>query len=145
MGYGAFPLDMVQYIWRAKQPYNVSVAAEVAACAALTNMDYLNKVRAGMGLLRLCISSIHARLDLAHLLNNMDYLNKVGATRRGTRGSGACVCWLETAPTRTTVCSVGGAHGVVWCGEGFCNKGQHGWHPLGEPPWRRSWGAMGMG
>jgi len=29
VGYGAFPLDMIQYLWRAKQPYNVSVAAEV--------------------------------------------------------------------------------------------------------------------
>ncbi|KAJ9521966.1 hypothetical protein QJQ45_024848 [Haematococcus lacustris] len=45
VGYGAFPLPMMEYLWRAKQPYNVSVAAEVAACAALTNMDYLTKVR----------------------------------------------------------------------------------------------------
>lgn len=45
MGYGSFPLDMIEFLWRAKQPYNVSVASEVAACAALTNMDYLNKVR----------------------------------------------------------------------------------------------------
>ncbi|GFH06004.1 aminotran_1_2 domain-containing protein [Haematococcus lacustris] len=44
VGYGAFPLPMMEYLWRAKQPYNVSVAAEVAACAALTNMDYLTKV-----------------------------------------------------------------------------------------------------
>ena len=44
MGYGSFPLGMIEYLWRAKQPYNVSVAAEVAACAALTNMDYLDKV-----------------------------------------------------------------------------------------------------
>lgn len=44
MGYGSFPLDMIEFLWRAKQPYNVSVASEVAACAALTNMDYLNKV-----------------------------------------------------------------------------------------------------
>lgn len=33
-----------QYLWRAKQPYNVSVAAETAACAALTNMPYLDTV-----------------------------------------------------------------------------------------------------
>ncbi|CAI5534506.1 unnamed protein product [Closterium sp. Naga37s-1] len=33
VGYGAFPLPLVEYLWRAKQPYNVSVAAEVAACA----------------------------------------------------------------------------------------------------------------
>uniref|UniRef100_A0A7S0V7D7 histidinol-phosphate transaminase n=1 Tax=Polytomella parva TaxID=51329 RepID=A0A7S0V7D7_9CHLO len=45
VGYGAFPLDMMQYLWRAKQPYNVSVAAEVAACAALTNKAYLDNVR----------------------------------------------------------------------------------------------------
>eukprot|EP00775_Hariotina_reticulata_P002731 gene2731-3028_t len=45
VGYGAFPLDMIQYLWRAKQPYNVSVAAEVAACAALTNLPYLDQVR----------------------------------------------------------------------------------------------------
>ncbi len=46
VGYGAFPLGLVEYLWRAKQPYNVSVAAETAACAALTNMAYLEKVRA---------------------------------------------------------------------------------------------------
>ncbi|GBF99898.1 histidinol-phosphate aminotransferase [Raphidocelis subcapitata] len=45
VGWGAFPLDLAQYMWRAKQPYNVSVAAETAACAALTNMTYLEKVR----------------------------------------------------------------------------------------------------
>ncbi len=41
VGYGAFPLDLVSYLWRAKQPYNVSVAAEVAACAALSNAEYM--------------------------------------------------------------------------------------------------------
>lgn len=41
VGYGAFPLVLIEYLWRAKQPYNVSVAAEVAACAALTNPTYL--------------------------------------------------------------------------------------------------------
>jgi aspartate/methionine/tyrosine aminotransferase len=46
VGYGAFPLGMIDYLWRAKQPYNVSVAAEVAGCAALTNMDYMHKVGA---------------------------------------------------------------------------------------------------
>eukprot|EP00879_Flechtneria_rotunda_P021864 GHRR01023057.1.p1 GENE.GHRR01023057.1~~GHRR01023057.1.p1 ORF type:complete len:359 (+),score=48.83 GHRR01023057.1:22-1098(+) len=30
VGYGAFPLGMIEYLWRAKQPYNVSVAAEVS-------------------------------------------------------------------------------------------------------------------
>ncbi len=41
VGYGAFPDGLIEYIWRAKQPYNVSVAAEVAALAALSNMPYL--------------------------------------------------------------------------------------------------------
>lgn len=41
MGYGAFPLSIIEYLWRAKQPYNVSVAAEVSACAALQNPIYL--------------------------------------------------------------------------------------------------------
>lgn len=45
MGYGAFPLDMIQYLWRAKQPYNVSVASEVAAVAALSNLPYIERVR----------------------------------------------------------------------------------------------------
>ncbi len=29
VGYGAFPSGIIDYLWRAKQPYNVSVAAEV--------------------------------------------------------------------------------------------------------------------
>lgn len=41
VGYGAFPLTIIEYLWRAKQPYNVSVAAEVSACAALENPTYL--------------------------------------------------------------------------------------------------------
>ena len=41
VGYGSFPSGMIDYLWRAKQPYNVSVASEVAACAALGNMTYL--------------------------------------------------------------------------------------------------------
>lgn len=45
VGYGAFPLGLIEYMWRAKQPYNVSVAAEVAACAALECQPYLDKVR----------------------------------------------------------------------------------------------------
>lgn len=41
MGYGAFSSSIIKYLWRAKQPYNVSVAAEIAACAALQNPTYL--------------------------------------------------------------------------------------------------------
>jgi histidinol-phosphate aminotransferase len=45
VGYGAFPLSIIKYLWRAKQPYNVSVAAEVSACAALQNPTYLENVK----------------------------------------------------------------------------------------------------
>uniref|UniRef100_A0ACD5ZJ30 Uncharacterized protein n=1 Tax=Avena sativa TaxID=4498 RepID=A0ACD5ZJ30_AVESA len=45
VGYGAFPLSIIEYLWRAKQPYNVSVAAEVSACAALQNPTYLEGVK----------------------------------------------------------------------------------------------------
>lgn len=45
VGYGAFPLSIIEYLWRAKQPYNVSVAAEVSACAALQNPTYLENVK----------------------------------------------------------------------------------------------------
>jgi histidinol-phosphate aminotransferase len=45
VGYGAFPLSIIEYMWRAKQPYNVSVAAEVSACAALQNSAYLENVK----------------------------------------------------------------------------------------------------
>ncbi|XP_020578919.1 histidinol-phosphate aminotransferase, chloroplastic-like isoform X2 [Phalaenopsis equestris] len=45
VGYGAFPLSIIQYVWRAKQPYNVSVAATISACAALQNPGYLERVK----------------------------------------------------------------------------------------------------
>lgn len=45
VGYGAFPAGLASYLWRAKQPYNVSVAAETAALAALANPAYLATVR----------------------------------------------------------------------------------------------------
>lgn len=45
VGYGAFPLSIIEFLWRAKQPYNVSVAAEVSAIAALKNPAYLERVK----------------------------------------------------------------------------------------------------
>ena len=41
VGYGAFPRGLIDYIWRVKQPYNVSAVAEIAALAALSNPAYL--------------------------------------------------------------------------------------------------------
>lgn len=36
---------MIKYLWRAKQPYNVSVASETAALAALENASYMQGIR----------------------------------------------------------------------------------------------------
>jgi histidinol-phosphate aminotransferase len=41
VGYGAFPTWLMPTLWKAKQPYNVNVAASVAAVAALDDPDYL--------------------------------------------------------------------------------------------------------
>jgi len=45
VGWGAFPSRLIEYLWRAKQPYNVGVASETAALAALSNPTYLEDVR----------------------------------------------------------------------------------------------------
>uniref|UniRef100_A0A1D1XEU2 histidinol-phosphate transaminase n=1 Tax=Anthurium amnicola TaxID=1678845 RepID=A0A1D1XEU2_9ARAE len=65
VGYGAFPRSIIQYLWRAKQPYNVSVAAEVSACAALQNPSYLEKVKNSL---------VHERERLFSLLNGVPFL-----------------------------------------------------------------------
>ena len=41
VGYGAFPNWMLPALWKAKQPYNVNVAASAAALASLQDLDYL--------------------------------------------------------------------------------------------------------
>ncbi len=41
VGYGAFPLALMQYLLIIKQPYNINVAAEAAAIATLQDMAYL--------------------------------------------------------------------------------------------------------
>ncbi|XP_022932612.1 histidinol-phosphate aminotransferase, chloroplastic-like [Cucurbita moschata] len=66
VGYGAFPLSIIEYLWRAKQPYNVSVAAEIAACAALLNPSYLEKVKNAL---------VHERERLFNLLKDVPFLN----------------------------------------------------------------------
>ena len=42
LGYGAFPLSIIQHLWKIKQPYNISVAAQVAGLASLADVDYLH-------------------------------------------------------------------------------------------------------
>ncbi|RYR55412.1 hypothetical protein Ahy_A06g030635 isoform B [Arachis hypogaea] len=65
VGYGAFPLSIIEYLWRAKQPYNVSVAAEISACAALQNPTYLENVKDAL---------LKERTRLYDLLNEVPFL-----------------------------------------------------------------------
>jgi histidinol-phosphate aminotransferase len=41
VGYGIFPLNIVNYLMKIKQPYNVNAAAQVAALESLRDLDYL--------------------------------------------------------------------------------------------------------
>jgi histidinol-phosphate aminotransferase len=41
VGYGAFPNWLLPVIWKAKQPYNINVAASAAALASLEDLEYL--------------------------------------------------------------------------------------------------------
>jgi histidinol-phosphate aminotransferase len=41
IGYGAFPKWLMPTLWKSKQPYNVNVAASIAAQASLANVDEL--------------------------------------------------------------------------------------------------------
>jgi histidinol-phosphate aminotransferase len=41
VGYGAFPAWLMPALWKAKQPYNLNVAASAAALASLSDLDYL--------------------------------------------------------------------------------------------------------
>jgi histidinol-phosphate aminotransferase len=44
VGYGAFPLWLMPTLWKSKQPYNVNVAASVAAQVSIEHADELAKV-----------------------------------------------------------------------------------------------------
>ena len=44
IGYGAFPLWLMPTLWKSKQPYNVNVAASVAAQVSLEHTDELAKI-----------------------------------------------------------------------------------------------------
>jgi histidinol-phosphate aminotransferase len=41
LGYGVFPASLMPHLWKIKQPYNVNVAAQVAALASLADLEYL--------------------------------------------------------------------------------------------------------
>ncbi len=44
VGYGAFPAWLMPALWKAKQPYNVNVAASQAAIASLADTKYLGDI-----------------------------------------------------------------------------------------------------
>lgn len=44
IGYGAFPKWLMPTLWKSKQPYNVNVAASVAAQVSLDHLEELSKV-----------------------------------------------------------------------------------------------------
>lgn len=44
VGYGAFPKWLMPTLWKSKQPYNINVAASIAAQASLENTNQLIKV-----------------------------------------------------------------------------------------------------
>ena len=44
IGYGAFPKWLMPTLWKSKQPYNVNVAASVAAQVSLEHVDELKKI-----------------------------------------------------------------------------------------------------
>lgn len=48
VGYGVFPLRIARYLLRIKPPYNINVAAEVAACESLADLDYLREMVAAI-------------------------------------------------------------------------------------------------
>jgi len=43
VGYGVFPAVLMPHLWKAKQPYNINIAAQVAAIASLEAVDDLMK------------------------------------------------------------------------------------------------------
>jgi histidinol-phosphate aminotransferase len=43
VGYGLFPLPLIEQLWKIKQPYNVSAAADLAARAALDDLPNLQR------------------------------------------------------------------------------------------------------
>jgi len=43
VGYGIFPLDIIEHLWKIKPPDNVNAAGEAAALASLDDLEYLRK------------------------------------------------------------------------------------------------------
>ena len=41
VGYGVFPSELMPHLWKIKQPYNVNLAADIAAQVSLQDVEYL--------------------------------------------------------------------------------------------------------
>ncbi|MBK9713521.1 MAG: histidinol-phosphate transaminase [Kouleothrix sp.] len=41
IGYGLFHEELIEHLWKIKQPYNINVAAQAAALGSLEDLDYL--------------------------------------------------------------------------------------------------------
>lgn len=66
VGYGAFPTWLMPTLWKAKQPYNVNVAASAAACAALDDTAHLSRTVAAL---------VAERLRLMDALQTISFLH----------------------------------------------------------------------
>ena len=66
VGYGAFPEWLLPMLWKAKQPYNINVAASSAAIASLDDLDYLEVKVAALVAERERMFSALARFPMIH-------------------------------------------------------------------------------
>jgi histidinol-phosphate aminotransferase len=66
VGYGAFPEWLLPMLWKAKQPYNINVAASSAAIASLDDLDYLEEKVAALVAERERMFSALARFPVIH-------------------------------------------------------------------------------
>lgn len=71
VGYGAFPEWLLPALWKAKQPYNVNVAASAAAIASLEDASYLAGVVAGICAERESLVSKLGKFPFLHPYSSM--------------------------------------------------------------------------
>jgi histidinol-phosphate aminotransferase len=65
VGYGIFPASMVPYLVKIKQPYNVNIAAQVAAIESLKDIEHLRNIIKAM---------VNERERLLHKLSEINWL-----------------------------------------------------------------------
>jgi len=110
VGYGAFPAWLMPVLWKAKQPYNVNVAATQAALASLEDLDTLAH---NVSLLRAERARLFALLGTIPYLRplpseaNFILCQVLGRSARGLKESlaaqGVLVRYYETSLLRDTI------------------------------------------